>query len=322
LKIETLKIGNITLSSNIILAPMAGITDLPFRVMAKAGGAGLVCTEMVSAKALAYADKKTRELMTIDAGERPVSIQIFGADIDSMTIAAKIVEQSGADILDINLGCPVRKIAKSGAGAKLTSNEKLTAQILEAVVKAVKIPVTLKTRLGPDPEQNTAPRIIKIAYECGIKMAALHARYTINGHSGAPDINTFKEACCDSKIPIIANGGIDFSNAGDFLSADNCVGLMIGRGAIGNYSIFSRLQKFLDTGVINQEPPLEQKMSWLVEHARKANAYYANGRGLIIMRKTLPYYFKGLPNCHKIIGELNQVSTIEEFERAVGEYLG
>ena len=163
LKIRKLKIGNIELKNNLLLAPMAGISDLPMRLLAKAGGAGLVYTEMVSAKALVYGDKKTRKLFTVHKDERPVSVQIFGADARSMGEAAKIISGCGADIIDINLGCPARKVAKAGAGAKLLDNEKLTAGILSSVVKSAGIPVTVKIRTGLVPGQNAAPEILRLA---------------------------------------------------------------------------------------------------------------------------------------------------------------
>jgi tRNA-dihydrouridine synthase B len=264
-----LSIGNIKFRNNIFLAPMAGITDLSLRLLAKEGGAGLVYTEMVSAKALVYHDEKTKSLLKIKDQERPVAAQIFGGETSSMTEAAKIVQDIGADILDINLGCPVRKVIKAGAGVKLLANERLVAKILESVVCSVQIPVTIKIRIGLFSGQNIAREIISIAQNAGVKMVAVHARSASLGHSGSPDLNGFSEACINAKIPIIANGGIiDEKTAQDFMKIPNCSGLMIGRGAIGNYSIFERLESFLSSDKILPLPTKKEKIQWLEKHVK------------------------------------------------------
>ena len=164
-----MQIGNVKLSNNLIMAPMAGVTDIPFRTLAKEGGAGLVCTEMISATALVYGDKKTRKLMGIAAAERPISVQIFGSKPSQMGEAAKISEDEGADIVDINFGCPVRKIVKTGAGSKAVENEKIAADIMEAVAKKIKVPATIKIRIGSTPEQNIAPAMVQLPEKCGHK---------------------------------------------------------------------------------------------------------------------------------------------------------
>jgi tRNA-dihydrouridine synthase B len=270
-----LLIGNIKVNNNTLLAPMAGLTGLPLRLLAKQGGAGLVYTEMVSAKALIYGDKKTKKLLTILDEERPVAAQIFGGDSHSMSEAAKIVQDLGADIVDINLGCPVRKIAKAGAGAKLLANEKIISKILESVVKSVQIPVTIKIRMGLLPRQNVATEIIKIAQDCGIKMVAVHARSASQGHSGTPDLNVFAQSCDDAKIPIIGNGGIiDEETALEFLKIPNCAGIMIGRGAVGNYSIFRRIEEFFKTGKKLSLPTQKEKIKWLKQHVIYSTEFY------------------------------------------------
>ncbi|MDR1245260.1 MAG: tRNA dihydrouridine synthase DusB [Endomicrobium sp.] len=309
-----LLIGNIKLKNNILLAPMAGLTDLPLRRLAKQGGAGLVYTEMVSAKALVYGDKKTKKLLTILDEERPVSAQIFGGDSHSMSEAAKIVQDLGADIVDINLGCPVRKIAKAGAGVKLLANEKLVSRILESVVKSVKIPVTIKIRIGLLPRQNVAPEIIKIAQDCGIKMVAVHARLAFQGHSGTPDLNAFAQSCDVAKIPIIGNGGIiDEETALEFLKIPNCAGIMIGRGAVGNYSIFRRIEEFFKTGKKLSLPTKKEKIKWLKQHVIYSTGFYGEKKGLVLMRKVAHYYVKDMPNAAKIRSEINNMTTLDDF---------
>ncbi|MDR1940707.1 MAG: tRNA dihydrouridine synthase DusB [Endomicrobium sp.] len=313
-----LKIGNVELTNNIILAPMAGITDLPLRLLAKEGGAGLVYTEMVSARALVYGDDKTKKLLLMRDKERPVAVQIFGGDAYFMGEAAKIVSSMGADIIDINLGCPVRKIAKAGAGAKLLENEKLTALILEAVVKNSEVPVSVKIRIGLVPGQNVSAEIIDIAQKTGIKMVAVHARPASNGHSGEPDIAAFEEACACAKIPIIANGGItDAETAKRFALIKGCAGLMIGRGALGNYSIFSRLNSFLQKGVFPPEPSTSEKIQWLKKHALLAAGHYGEKKGLVIMRKVFHYYVKDMPNAAKLRAAFNSLTDINGFNEVL-----
>ncbi|MDR2192399.1 MAG: tRNA dihydrouridine synthase DusB [Endomicrobium sp.] len=310
-----MNIGNVELESNIVLAPMAGITDLPVRLLAKGGGAGLVYTEMVSAKGLICGGDKTKRLLASKAKERPVAAQIFGGDAYCIGEAAKIVESFGADIVDINLGCPVRKIAKSGAGAKLLADEKLVSKILEAAVKSVKIPVTIKIRTGLLPGQNIAPEIINVAYNCGVKMAAVHARPASNGHSGAPDTPAFAAACANAKIPVFANGGIvDEKTAKLFFDVPNCSGFMIGRGAIGNYSIFNRIKSFFETGKISAAPSLKERLGWLKNHADLSARHYGEKKGLTVMRKVFHYYVKDLKNAAKLRDSFNKLTSYKDFE--------
>jgi tRNA-dihydrouridine synthase B len=310
-----LLIGNIKVNNNIFFAPMAGLTNLPLRRLAKEGEAGLVYTEMVSAKALIYGDKKTKKLLTILDEERPVAVQIFGGDPHSMSEAAKILQDLGVDIVDINFGCPAKKIIKVGAGAKLLTNEKLISRILESVVKSVQIPVTIKIRIGLLPRQNVAPEIIKIAQNCGVKMVVVHARPASQGHSGTPDLNAFAQSCDVAKIPIIGNGGIiDEETALGFLKIPNCAGIMIGRGAIGNYSIFRRIKEFFKTGKKLFLPTQKEKIKWLKQHMIYSTEFYGEKKGLVIMRKVAHYYVKDMPNAAKIRGHINSMTTfLEDF---------
>ncbi|MDR3112702.1 MAG: tRNA dihydrouridine synthase DusB [Elusimicrobiota bacterium] len=308
------RIGSIELESNIILAPMADITDVPLRQLAKDGGAGLVYTEMSSAKALVYGNEKTKKLTKISHEERPVAIQIFGSDVKTLETAAKVAQDYGADIVDINLGCPAKKIIKSGAGAKLLANTKLVAQILSATVKSVSIPVTIKTRTGLVPGENIAAEIVEIAQDCGVKMVAIHARAASLVHSGEPDLISFKKACEKSKIPIFANGGIiDEKTAKNFMNIANCSGLMIGRGALGNYSIFKRLSSFFKDGQILPPAPNSEKKEWFKRHVLMSVNHYGEKKGLTLVRKIVPYYIKDFPNAAKIRTEFNDISTISEF---------
>jgi tRNA-dihydrouridine synthase B len=318
-KVKKLNIGNVELDNNIVLAPMAGITDLPLRRLAKAGGAGLVYTGMLSARALVGSDEKTEKLLKSADDERPVAAQIFGSDAYIMSEAAKIVRDSGVDIIDVNFGCPVRKIVKAGAGAKLLADKKLVSEILEAVVKSVDIPVTVKIRTGLLSEHNAATEIIRIAYNCGVKMVAVHARPASQGHSGSPDLKLFAAACAGAKIPVIANGGIvDEKTAADFLQTPNCAGIMIGRGALGNYSIFNRLEEFFSSGKKLPLPSKKEKAEWLKKHVRYSMEYYGEKKGFVVMRKVFYYYVKDLPDAAKIRDMFNKkIITLSDFNELI-----
>jgi tRNA-dihydrouridine synthase B len=297
---------------------MAGITDMPLRLLAKSGGAGLVYTEMVSAKALICNYEKTKKLLKMSDDERPVAAQIFGSSVYSMSEAAKITRDMGADIIDINLGCPVRKVAKAGAGASLLANEKLVSDILESVVKSIDIPVTIKIRIGLLPGQNVAYEVIKIAQNCGIKMVVVHSRPASHGHAGVPDLKSFAEACIDAKIPVIANGGIvDEKTAKDFLQVPNCAGIMIGRGALGNYSIFKRLEEFFNNGKKLSLPSKKERIEWLAKHVKCSIENYGERKGLVVVRKVAHYYVKDLPNAAKIRGMFNKIVTLSDFNELI-----
>ncbi|GHT11863.1 tRNA-dihydrouridine synthase [Endomicrobiia bacterium] len=319
MKVKKLSLGNIEFDNNIILAPMAGITDLPLRRLAKSGGAGLVYTGMLSARALVRSDEKTEKLLKTTEDERPVAAQIFGSAAHIMAEAAKIVRNSGVDIIDVNLGCPVKKVAKAGAGAKLLADEKLVSEILESVVKSVDVPVTVKIRTGLLPEHNAATEIIKVAYNCGIKMVAVHARPASQGHSGFPDLKLFAASCAGAKIPVIANGGVvDEKTAADFLRVPNCAGIMIGRGALGNYSIFKRLEAFFSSGKKLPLPSKKEKVEWLKKHVQYSVEYYGEKKGFVVMKKVFHYYVKDLPNVAKIRDIFNKkIVTLSDFNELI-----
>ena len=228
---------------------------------------------------------------------------------------AKRVEALGFKIIDINLGCPAKKITKVGAGSRLLANPKNVEEVLSAVVKAVSVPVTIKTRIGLLQGQNVAPEIIEIAQNCGIKMVSLHARYAEFAHSGEPDLEAFAEACSNAKIPVIANGGItDIKSAEKFLKVPNCSGLMIGRGAIGNYDIFKRINSFFNKNEMLPPSTIQTKLKWFRQHAIDSINYYGNEKGMVILRKIAPYYIKGLPNASSIRNEFNKITTLKQFD--------
>ncbi len=315
-----LTIGTIKLRNNLVMAPMAGITDLPFRELAREGGAGLVCTEMISARALAYRDEKTLAMIKFSDKERPVSVQLFGSDPCVMADAAVIAQDLGADIIDINLGCPVRKIVKSGAGVKLTEDDKNMTAVMENVVKKVSVPVTIKIRIGLLEEENTAPQIIALAAACGISAVTVHGRPASVHHKGRPDLAAVATAVASSRLPVIGNGGIiDELSAGEFLDHTGCAGLMIGRAAIGDTDLFRRLTHFFETGDALSTPPWEYKIELLKKHAKRSVEHYGERTGLLRLRKVAPFYLKGLPNAASIRNRFNRTVTLEELDSLLME---
>jgi tRNA-dihydrouridine synthase B len=294
---------------------MAGVTDMPFRSLAKEGGAGLVCTEMVSARALVYGDKKTKKIIELSQSEHPVSAQIFGSKPSEMGEAAKICEGAGADIVDINFGCPVRKIVNSGAGVKAVENQDIAAEIMAAVVRSVKVPATIKIRIGNKPDENIAPAMVKLAEKCGIKMVAVHARPASWGHSGKPNLSALKEAVDAAKIPVVGNGGIiDEVTAKYFIDQTGCNGLMVGRAAIGDPGLFKRISHFIETGNKLPEITMEDRLIYLKKHAELSCAYYGEKRGIIVLRKVAAYYLKGLPNASRIRDKFNKLTELSALD--------
>lgn len=315
-----MNIGAVHLSNNLFMAPMAGITDQPFRRLVKAGGAGLVCTEMVSAGALVRRDNKTMKIMSLAADEHPVAIQIFGAEPAVMAAAARMAADEGADIIDINFGCPVRKIVKSGAGIKLADDLDRMTAIMEAVVTAATVPVTIKIRIGRETDENMAPDIVRRAAAAGVALVTVHGRAAVNVHKGLPDLGAVAEGVAAATIPIVGNGGIvDELTARRFLDATGCAGLMVGRGAIGDPGIFGRIQHFLATGETLPPPTREQRLESLLHHARGAAEFYGERKGIVLLRKVMPYYLKGLPNASRLRNEFNHIDTLAGLESLLGK---
>ena len=318
--IKTLTIGNIELSNRYILAPMAGVTDLPFRLLCKEQGAGLLCMEMISAKALRYNNRNTKELLEIDPKEYPVSLQLFGSEPDIMAEQAKRIEELPFQILDINMGCPVPKVVKNGEGAALMKNPGLVYDIVHKVSRAIEKPVTVKIRKGFDDDQVNVVEIAKIVEEAGGAAVAVHGRTREQYYSGCADweiIRRVKEAV---SIPVIGNGDVTSGQrALDMLEQTGCDGVMIGRGCQGNPWIFHELLEYEKTGRIPERPSKSQIRDIMLRHARLQMEFKGDYLGIREMRKHVAWYTKGMEGSAKLRDEINKVENYEELEKLLAE---
>ena len=310
-----MKIGNVSIPNNLILAPMAGVTDLPFRLLCKEQGAGLLCMEMVSAKAITYRNKNTEALLTIASGENPVSLQLFGSEPDIIARAASYIEDRPFDILDINMGCPVPKVVGNGEGSALMKNPKLVEQIVTSAVKAIDKPVTVKIRKGFDEEHVNAVEIAQIAESCGAAAVAVHGRTREQYYSGKADWDIIRQVKEAVSIPVIGNGDIDSpKQARAMLEQTGCDGLMVGRASRGNPWIFRRIQTYLETGQDPGKPSLEEVKEMMLRHAKMQLEYKGDYTGIWEMRKHIAWYTAGFPHSAKLRGKMNELETVEELE--------
>ena len=312
-----LKIGSVELNNPFILAPMAGVCDLPFRLLCKEKGAAMVCTEMVSAKAIYYNNKNTKELLTIDKNEGPVSLQLFGSEPKLMAEMAKRIEEIPFDILDFNMGCPVPKVVNNGEGSALMKNPVLAGHIIEAMANSISKPVTVKIRAGFDAEHINAVEIAKIAENSGAAAITVHARTREQYYSGKADreiIRLVKEAVT---IPVIGNGDIDcYESAKHMLEYTGCDGVAIGRGAEGNPWIFEELNAKY-AGLDYNKPSLEEVKEMIMRHARMLIDYKGEYIGIREMRKHAAWYTAGFKGASKLRGRLNEASSIESLEEII-----
>ena len=317
-----LKIGNVILENNVILAPMAGVTDLPYRVLCREQGCGLVCMEMVSAKAVLYNNRNTKELLQVDERERPVSLQLFGSDPHILSDIAARLEEGPYDIFDINMGCPVPKIVKNGEGSALMKDPALVEEILSAMVKAVKKPVTVKIRKGFDDASVNAVEIAKIAEACGVAAVAVHGRTREQFYSGKADWDIIRRVKEAVRIPVIGNGDVfTAEDAKRLVDKTGCDGIMVARGAKGNPWIFREITEYLDTGRKPERPSVEELKEMILRHGRMMLEFKGELAGMREMRKHVSWYTAGYPNSAALRNDINMVSSMEELEALIKERL-
>lgn len=319
---KPLQIGDVTLENNLVLAPMAGITDLPFRLLCKEQGTGLVCMEMVSAKAILYKNKNTEELLQIDEREHPVSLQLFGSDADIISEMAKQIEERPFDILDINMGCPVPKVVNNGDGAALMKNPLLAGKIIEKTVKAIKKPVTVKFRKGFDEEHVNAVELAHIAEESGAAAVTVHGRTREQYYSGKADWDIIRQVKEAVQIPVIGNGDIfSGADAAAMERQTGCDGFMVARGAQGNPWIFKQILHYLESGEELEKPDFKEVADMLLRHARLLLKYKGDYVGIREMRKHAAWYTKGCRNSAKLRGRINEVESYGQLQALFQEVL-
>ncbi len=319
--IKSLTIGNVTLPNNLILAPMAGVTDLPFRLLCKEQGAGLLCMEMVSAKAILYKNRNTESLLTIDEKECPVSLQLFGSEPDIISRIAHQIEERPFDILDLNMGCPVPKIVNNGEGSALMKNPRLAGEIIEKTARAIKKPVTVKIRKGFDDSHVNAVEMAKIAEASGAAAIAVHGRTREQYYSGKADWDIIRQVKEAVSIPVIGNG--DLLTAEDVIAMyeqTGCDGFMIARGAQGNPWIFKQILHYFETGEHLRKPDFAEVTEMILRHAKMMQEYKGEYIGMREIRKHAAWYTAGYPNSAKLRVLINEVETYDELKTCLDKF--
>lgn len=313
--IRTLQIGNVTLENNLILAPMAGVSDLPFRLLCREQGAGLVCMEMVSAKAILYKNRNTEELLTIDPKEHPVSLQLFGSDPDIISESAKQIEERPFDILDLNMGCPVPKVVNNGDGSALMKNPRLAGEIIEKTARAIKKPLTVKIRKGFDDAHVNAVELAHIAQESGAAAVAVHGRTREQYYAGHADWDIIRQVKEAVSIPVIGNGDIRTpEDVAAMAEQTGCDGYMIARGAEGNPWIFRQILHYFETGEHLARPDFSEVTEMLLRHAKMQIDCKGDYTGIREIRKHAAWYTAGYRNSSKLRGRINEVENYEQLE--------
>ncbi len=320
--IKNLVIGNVDIKGNLVLGPMAGVTDLPFRLLCKEQGVDLLYTEMVSAKGIEYNNKNTESLLSIEDKERPIAIQLFGADPYVLSEAAKKIEDRNFDILDINMGCPVPKVVNNGEGSALMNNPKLVGEIVASVSKAIKKPVTVKIRKGFDDDSINAVEIAKIAEANGAAAIAVHGRTRMQYYSGKADWDIIARVKQAVSVPVIGNGDVfNVYDAIDLVKQTDCDGIMLARGAKGNPWIFSQIKEYFSTGIIKPKPDINEVIQMILRQARLAIEYKGEFTAMNQMRKHIAWYVSGYPNAAKLKNKTSYINTYEELEAILEKYL-
>ena len=317
--LKKIKIGNVELDNNLILAPMAGVTNLPFRIICEKFEPGMVCTEMASSKAIFYNDQKTRRLLNTEGEKRPISFQIFGSDEETMGYTAKYMSKI-ADIIDINMGCPAPKVVKNGDGSKLLLDLEKAKRIMKVVVENSSVPVTVKIRKGWDKENIVAVQVAKIAEEVGISAITIHGRTRSEFYTGKADWDIIKEVKNSVKIPVIGNGDIvDEETAYQMFEKTGVDGIMIGRGSFGNPWIFRNIKHFLITGEKLPSPTNSERLNIIKEHIELA-VEEKGEMAIKELRKHIAWYTKNLKNSSEFRNSINMIETKEQLIKTLNEY--
>ena len=317
----TINIGPVVLPIPVLLAPMSGVTDLPFRRLVKSWGAGLVFSEMIASPGMVNSNQKTLKMIENCSEEQPLAIQLAGYDPEAMAFAAKLCEEKGAAIIDINMGCPVKKIVKKQAGSALMRDLVLARRIIDATVRSVDVPVTLKMRMGWDDEHLNAPELAQVAEDCGVQLLTVHGRTRCQFYNGAADWRFIKNVVDAVKLPVIVNGDIrNYDDVDEALKMSGAAGVMIGRGATGRPWFPGQVMHYLATGERLAEPPPTTRAEIITHHIKELVCHFGDHAGLRIARKHISWYSKGIGAPSLISSKINRLNSVSDVLNEINKY--